>query len=523
MRVTLAILFALFASCLFAQNTYPDVLHYQFTIRVSDTSNRIQGRAQIRYQATSNSPFVQFDLHQQESNGKGMAIRSVQVDGQSATFTHTNHVVSIPLSAAQQTGSTHTVEINYAGVPADGLIIGKNKFGDRTFFADNWPNRAHYWIPCHDAPIDKATVEFDIIAPKKYQAISNGLWKASWPLEDGYQYTRYECQTPIPTKVMVIGLAEFAIAHSSGVSCIPHEYWVYPKDKERGFYDYALGDSILAWFIQEVGPYAYEKMAHIQSTTMFGGMENAGAIFYGENTITGTRKNESLLAHEIAHQWFGNSVSEKDFSHIWLSEGFATYFTNRYLGARYGADSFQTRRKQERAEAIQFASRQPLPVVNPTKDYMQLLNALSYQKGGFVLHMLQKKIGDEAFMKGIRQYYQQYKNSNAQTKDLQTIMESVSGKNLNGFFEQWLYRSDYPILKTGWHYQAQDKKLVLDIQQTQAKPFEFPLTVTVIEQGKSRSVQLDIIPGKSRYEITATAAPTQVIIDPHADLFAVIH
>lgn len=522
MRATFAIIFTILGNGLFAQSSYPDVLHYQFTIRVSDTSNRIDGQARIRYQAMSETQSVQFDLHPLESSGKGMRVSSVQVDGQSNSFTHTGHRITIPLTARQQTGSSHTVDINYAGIPADGLIIGKNKFGDRTFFADNWPNRAHYWIPCHDAPGDKATVQFNIIAPKKYQAISNGLLKTSWPLDTQYQYTQYECQTPIPTKVMVIGLAEFAIAHSSGVSCIPHEYWVYPKDKDRGFYDYALGDSILAWFIQEVGPYAYEKMAHIQSTTMFGGMENAGAIFYGENTITGTRKNESLLAHEIAHQWFGNAVSEKDFSHIWLSEGFATYFTNRYLGVRYGADSFQTRRRQERAEAIQFAKQQPLPVVNPTKDYMELLNALSYQKGGFVLHMLQKYIGDEAFMKGIRQYYRQYKNSNAQTKDLQVIMESVSGKDLSRFFEQWLYRSDYPILKTSWQYQGKDKNLILEIQQTQANPFEFPLYVSVIEQSTSKIIQVDIKPGKTIYEIPVKTAPIQVKIDPQADLFAVI-
>src|SRR6266700_2106852 len=179
---------------------------------------------------------------------------------------------------------------------------------------------------------------------------------------------------------MVIGAAGFAVQYSGTINGTPVYSWVYPENKEKGFYDYAQAVDILPFYIKHVGPYAYEKLANVQSKTIFGGMENAGAIFYSENTVTGTRVSESLLAHEIAHQWFGDMATETDWSHLWLSEGFATYMTILYFEKKYEK-----------------------PVVDSSvTNYMELLNANSYQKGGWILHMLRMEAGDSAFWKGIR-------------------------------------------------------------------------------------------------------------------------
>src|SRR5690606_37164570 len=124
--------------------------------------------------------------------------------------------------------------------------------------------------------------------------------------------------------------------------------------------------------------------------TMFGGMENANAIFYNENSVTGTGSAEALIAHEIAHQWFGNTVTEKNFHHLWLSEGFATYLTNMYIEHKYGRDSFLKRLENEKQNVIQFANRSDLPVVDSVSAYVDLLNANSYDKGGWILHMLRE-------------------------------------------------------------------------------------------------------------------------------------
>ncbi|CAN0599112.1 unnamed protein product, partial [Laminaria digitata] len=172
----------------------------------------------------------------------------------------------------------------------------------------------------------------------------------------------------------------------------------------------------------------YEKLANVQSKTRYGGMENASNIFYSETSITGTGSNEGLVAHEIAHQWFGNSATEADWQHIWLSEGFATYFTQLYMEHTYGRERFVNGMNKARMSVLGFYDRMPnIPLVNPEiTDPNQHLNANSYQKGAWVLHMLRHKVGDNAFWKGIQTYYTNYRNKNATSEQLQKEMEDAS-------------------------------------------------------------------------------------------------
>ena len=261
-----------------------------------------------------------------------------------------------------------------------------------------------------DHPSDKASVDFIVTAPDHYQVVSNGLQTEETNLPNHFKITHYTETVPLATKVMVIGVADFAVNLSGNVDCIPVYSWVYPENKDKGFYDYALADNILPFFIKNVGPYAYKKLANVQSKTRFGGMENASAIFYFENSVVGDRKVEALLTHEIAHQWFGNSATEKNWQHIWLSEGFATYMTHLYLENKYGLDTLLKRMKTDRNDVIEFSKKKNTPVVDTTitKNFMELLNTNSYQKGGWILHMLRRKLGDEIFWKGIKKYYADY-------------------------------------------------------------------------------------------------------------------
>lgn len=301
-----------------------DVLHYKFEIELSDFSDSIKGKATLQVKFNQSSDNFSLDLAAINNKGKGMLAYSFTgVDGITGKQIVDKLEINFPAAAKKE--EIKNIVIEYKGIPSDGLIISKTKYGQRSFFADNWPNRGHNWIPCVDDPADKASVEFIVTAPQHYQVVSNGIMIEETNLPDNKKLTHWKEDVPIATKVMVIGVADFAVGLAGMVdNCIPVYSWVYPQDRNKGFYDYEQAIEILSFFIKNVGPYGYKKLANVQSKTTFGGLENANTIFYAENSVTGTRKEEDLLAHEIAHQWFGNMATEKSFAHLWLSEGFAT-------------------------------------------------------------------------------------------------------------------------------------------------------------------------------------------------------
>jgi|CXWL01.1.fsa_nt_gi aminopeptidase N len=506
-----------------------DVLGYKYEIRLSDTTDNIYGIATIYFKANEPAEFLELDFTKISKNGKGMKITDLNTPAaldiritaspMLIEYSHENDKVKIKLPKKLLAGEHDTIAIEYKGIPADGLIISKNQFGNRTFFADNWPNRAHNWIPCVDDPADKASVEFIVTAPSHYQVISNGEQIEETNLPGNKKLTHYKEDVPLPTKVMVIGVADFAVNTVGEINCVPVYSWVYPENKKEGFYDYAIAKDILAWHINYIGAYPYKKLANVQSKTRFGGMENAGAIFYAEYSVSGQRLEEELMSHEIVHQWFGNMATEKNFAHLWLSEGFATYLTHVYIESKYGIDSLNNEMKNDREKVIAFVKTSQRPVVDSTPNYMQLLNANSYQKGSWVLHMLRRELGDSIFKKSIRQYYATYAGKNADTKDLQRIFEMVSGKKLDTFFNQWLHTAENPSLDIKWGYDQKKKQLTININQKQSYEFRFPLEIALTSKTGKPVIEKLLIDRKSKtFTFSAPAKPLAVIADPTTSL-----
>ncbi|MFT3825556.1 MAG: M1 family metallopeptidase [Chitinophagaceae bacterium] len=494
-----------------------DVQHYNYALTLNDSSNEIQGQATVTISFIQPSSSILLDLADKKSSGKGMTVSSIITDNDTKlSFTHGNDQLNIILPATAKAGDKKTITITYSGIPADGLVIANNKYHHRGFFADNWPNRAHNWIPCIDHPSDKATVDFTVTAPAHYQVIANGRKTEERELGNNQKQTRYSEAIALPTKVMVIGVADFAVQQAGAVNGIPVYSWIYPEDKDKGFYDYAQATEILPYFISHVGSYAYEKLANVQSTTIFGGMENAGTIFYHENSVTGTRKSESLLTHEIAHQWFGDMATETDWRHLWLSEGFATYMTILYFENKYGTDTARKMLTDNRRQVIAFSKRNHSPVVDSSiTNYMELLNANSYQKGGWALHMLCQQLGDSAFWKGIRTYYARYAGKNASTDDLRKVMEEVSGQDLQLFFSQWLYTAGQPSVEAIWEYDAVKKAVNLTIKQKQEQLFTFPLEISINSTDYKSPLKTFIIKDRQQvFSIPFKNTPLDITLDP---------
>ena len=461
-----------------------------------------------------------------DNKRRGMTVSSVAVTSEASVaplpFEHEGDALSIALPTASKADQRLSIEVEYAGVPADGLVISTNKHGARTFFGDNWPNRARNWLPTIDHVSDKATVEFVVTAPAHYRVIGSGVVIEESALDHGRRLTHYRSETPMATKVMVVGIARFAVDDVGQVAGIPISSWVYPEDRDAGFSDYRKAVDIVAYFTEHIGEFPYAKLANVQSTTRYGGMENAGNIFYAENSVTGTGSNEGLIAHEVAHQWFGDSVTEGDWYHIWLSEGFATYFTQLYFEHAYGRERMNAALIAQRGAIAQYARRNPhAPVIDTTiVDLNRLLSTNSYQKGGWVLHMLRRQVGTDAFWEGIRTYYHDHRDANALTSDLQVAMESASGEKLGWFFDQWLRRPGQPVIEATWTVGDRGTVSVTVEQKQDGHAFRFPLDIgfKTDDGGATEQLQVvtfDVTERRQTFNVTVSGAIADAELDPN--------
>jgi aminopeptidase N len=513
MRALITFLFSVMIIFTHAQNI--DVQHYKFSLELSDQSDAINGEAAITIKFLSATNQFKLDLASLEDE-KGMIAFDVREAGKKLVATQGNDKLTVTIDPAAKKGETRTIVIKYMGTPKDGLIISKNKFGDRTFFADNWPDRAHNWIPCNDRPDDKASFEFIVTAPGKMQVISNGELVETKMTSSGKKLTHWKESTPFPTKIMVIGAAAFVVKQYKGIN-LPVSSWSYPQDSMKGYKDFAPAVEVVKFFSDYIAPFPFNKLANVESTTIFGGMENGSAIFYDENRVTGEGKDEDLVAHEIAHQWFGDMASEKQYSHLWLSEGFATYLTDLFTEKKYGKDSAAKRMQKEREQVIHFVEKNNMAVVDTVSSLMNLLNPNSYQKGGWVLHMLRKETGDSLFRKVLQTYYNQYKGNNADTRDFEAVVENVTDKNWRSFFDQWLYRPGIPDIKVQW--KTDSARLFVTVNQTNKDLYEFPLTIGYnLPNGQLLYKTLRIAKKSEVFEIPITVKPTNILLDPLTDL-----
>jgi aminopeptidase N len=500
-----------------------DVQDYDFSLTLSDTTDRIEGEARVHLRVTTDTlSVVRLDLIGPPGGAgdPGMQLASVTAGGASVPHSHSDDLLRIRPETDLATGQEYSFRIRYAGTPADGLIIGTNRHGTRTFFGDNWPNRARHWLPVVDHLSDKATVDFRVRVPAEYEVVSNGSLVSDSTVGD-IRVSHWRSDVPLPPKVMVIGVTDFAVDTVGTVDGVPVQSWVYPEDRGPGFKDLGQAPPILRFFEENLGPYPYEKLANVQSATRYGGMENAAAIFYSEESVADGEDDTPLLAHEIAHQWFGNTVTEADWPHLWLSEGFATYLTGLYLEHAQGPQRLAEYMQGARQAVVRFHEQNPrAPLVDTTfADPNELLNTNPYQKGAWVLHMLRQEVGTETFWEGLRAYYDRYRHQNASTADFRRVMEDVSGQDLKWFFGQWTRRPGHPVIEARWNHDAAAEECVVTMRQTQEKPiFRVPIEIGNSDGSETHTVTLRDREHTTRMD--CAQAPSGLTLDPNTRLLA---
>lgn len=496
-----------------------DILHYDLALDLPAAGADITARAGILYEA------VVPGVDSLALDFGPLTIDSVRVGGRPAPYRHAEGrlVIDVPVVAA---GVRRQATVWYHGAPTDGLISGENRHGDRVTFADNWAIRARQWFPAADHPADKATVAFEVTAPTGMEVVANGYRDRIVDLGDGRTRTVWRETAEVPTYGMVIGAADFAITVAGEVDGIEVTHWTYPADSAAGAAAFARSTEILAFYDSLFGPYPYEKLAHVQSTTRYGGMENASAIFYSESAIGEalTQRGDgltSLVAHETVHQWFGDAVTAKDWHHLWLSEGFATYFAAVFFefhGGLDGAGSAELARRMESMAESVFAHHAEAggAIYDPASgdgDYTHLLTPYNYEKGAWVLHMLRALVGDSAFFGGIQDYYAALRDGTAWTADFERTMEAASGRDLGWFFAQWVGGPGHPVLEVETAPEGGGTRVV--VRQVQpGEPFRFPLDVVLRWPGGERRERIEIEGRQAERTFPVPAAGVEVTIDP---------
>lgn len=535
----------------------PDVLHYEIELALG--APEIEARATLSVRPNGADEFP-LDL-------VGLGVRSVHVDGVPSAFAYADGKLTVPLDWSGESNardfaaldSVH-VAVAYHGTPDDGLIIRPNVHGSPTAFVDNWPNRARFWLPSVDHPSDKATASFTVHAPNGWQVIANGAQVAApaptapdalGAPPNAKTTWRWATTVPHPTYTLVAGAADFAVESLGRAACgeapvapaadgcIDVSYWVYPQDTAFARQVFRRAPEMVDYFTAVIGPYPFEKLANVQSATRFGGMENSSAIFYSEEAIASGRLGEGTVSHEIAHQWFGDSATEREWNHLWLSEGFATYFGALFFEAADGADSFRARMERSRQGYVE-SDDVGRPIVDPAgpDNLFDLLNRNNYAKGAWVLHMLRGLLGDETFFRAIRSYYAQHVYGTALTADLQRVFEEDSGRSLDWFFEQWVRQPGHPVLEHEWEASEDGTEVILTVAQTQSPEwptFRFPLDVefagsavslgsaTAASHGtaaasataaRSRRERVEVQERTHTFRFPVEALPEAVVLDP---------
>jgi aminopeptidase N len=489
-----------------------DVLHYDISVELTDSSASINGTTRIHILIRKDRvPGMWLDL-------ADMVVDSLLVDGIDRPFIYREGRLSFDFDRIHSRNETVVVEVRYHGTPApDAMMIGDNPYGRRVVFTDNWPERAHHWFPSIDHPSDKATVDITVISPEKYDVVSNGRLILTESLLDGRKRTCWSESKDIPTYCIAIGVAEFSIQRLDDLDTLPLYLYFYPQDKETIAAKFHRTEEALRYFRTLIGPYPYEKLAQVQSSIRYPGMENASVIFYGELFIRKSQVAEHIVPHEIAHQWFGDSVTEADWDHFWLSEGFATYFDALFYEHLEGTERLKQIMAACAKKLADFKPAHTVPVINPSEtDPLKKLTPIHYEKGAWILHMLRGLLGEDTFFKGIRHYYQLHAGGTALSEDFQKAMESVSGRSLRAFFHQWLYQPGWPLYSISWHWDESRHQVSCVVRQLQKTGlFDMPLDIAFSIDGRQEVRRFRVSEAEQKFSISLPGKPSSIKIDPN--------
>lgn len=435
-------------------------------------------------------------------------------------------------------GTEVTVKIAYHGQPERGLHFRTPELGypagDTQIWTQGEAEEHRYWFPCYDYPNERFSSEVICHVPSGMDVMSNGSLVSSRSGPDGLVKWHWKQSQPHVNYLIALAAGHFSKLNAQA-GLVPLTLWVPPSEKDQAALAFRDTAAVMAFFQKEIGvPFPWDKYAQVYCHDFLaGGMENTSCSFMAGSMLfpEAVGKLDSLHgldAHELAHQWFGDLITCRDWSHLWLNEGFASYYTLLYEEEKNGRGGFLAGLHKAADRVIGSKDRRPI-VWRDYGDPMQQFDSRAYPKGAWVLHMIRSQLGKPLYQKAIRLYIERHRNGIVATDDLQEIFEEVSGLSFDQFFDQWVHHGGVPELKAEYAWDAETKQAKVTIRQTQKVDsevllFRLPLPVrfTVPAEGKTtaRDFSVTVSKAEETFYFNLPAQPDMVSLDPELTILA---
>jgi len=514
----------------YAPDREVQVLHLALEAIPDFKQRTIEGKSILRFKPIA-KPIQELKLDAVDLN-----VRSVESTEKIQAYQVTADKLIITFAQPIPPDKEASVTITYSAEPKEGIYFRTPemgyKEGDTHLFTQGEEVEARHWYPCLDSPNVKFTSEVTCHVPEGMTVISNGrrISENKDPAT-GLVAVHWSQEKPHANYLITLVAGYFKKLEDK-IGDVPLAFYTPPSEIDAAAGSFRTTKDTMEFFNSEIGvPYPWPKYDQIcVNDFVAGGMENTSATTLTDFTLftdatENIRSSESLVAHEMAHQWFGDLVTCKDWSHIWLNEGFATYYATLYDGHKNGRDAMLYGLNSS-ARSITSVSNDVTPIVRRTYDKpREMFDHLAYDKGGWVLHMLRSQLGEDLYRRCIKTYLERHQFSSVVTDDLRAVIEELSGRSYDQFFDQWVYHAHNPELEVSYSWDEPLKLAKVSIRQTQKVSesvllFDFPLTVRFKGEFGTVDRPIHISSKEEDFYFPLDSAPKIVRLDPDCTVLA---
>jgi aminopeptidase N len=495
-----------------------DIHHIKINVSVDIMSKTVHGYV-VHTLSPFNSALTSFELDASDMN-----VRRVRLNNKDVSFKHNGEKLYISLNNSISWEDTVSVKVDYTSTPKKGVyFVQPDKvYPDKPMQA--WTQGEdtdnHHWVPLYDYPNERSTFETILTVSQEFKAVSNGELLSIIVNDDGTHTWHWKENFPMVPYLISFVIGDY-VKIEDQYRKTPVNYWVYKENEQETERSFGLTTDMMKYFGEVTGiEYPYEKYDQIIiDDFMFGGMENITLTHNTDRTMhdefaSPDVSSEGLVAHELAHHWFGDMITTRNWANAWLNEGFATYYSRKYRENKFGYDEGEYIRFSEMKSY--FASNKKwrrATVQHQFTESMDLFDGHIYAKGSLILNMLHDYLGEDAFLKSIYHYTKINQYKNVETSDLKKAFEEVTGKNLDWFFKQWVYDPGFPEYDVSWSYNQRNRSVKLIVKQKQDLEinnlFKMPIDIRVDDKVHTIWVENE----KLVYELPVYERPELIIFN----------